>query len=139
MQTARNAVAQGAVTSSSRPVRGEERPPWPQWVLAVITLGIYAAAHHYRINRELRDYGVDVDPARALLAFFPGGLVVVPYLITVYRTGERIRVAQETAGLRPTISPELAAVAAIFAVLNTPYEQAELNKAWKADAEGELS
>ena len=116
------------------PTSGERRHPWKQWALAIITLGVYAALRHYTINRELRDYGVDVDPVRALLAFFPGGLVLVPYVITNYRTGQRIAVAQETAGLVPTAQPEISALASLVLALHVPYQQTELNRAWNADA-----
>lgn len=124
----------GGHAAIPRPTRGERRHPWKQWALAIITLGIYAALRHYTINRELRDYGLDVDPVRALLAFFPGGLVVVPYLITNYRTGQRIAVAQETAGLVPTAQPEISALASLVLALHVPYQQTELNRAWDADA-----
>jgi hypothetical protein len=108
------------------------------WGFALLTLGVYAAVRQYQVNRELRDFGVEVDPVKALLAFFPGVLVVVPYLVTNYRTGERIAVAQETAGLAPTARPELCTLGSIFALTSVPYQQTQLNRAWQADAEGEL-
>ncbi len=122
-------------TLSDPPGTGAHRPPWVQWVLGIITLGAHAAFQHFRINRELRDFGIEVDPVRALLAFFPGGLVLMPYLVTHYRTGERIAVAQETVGLTPTSQPELSALASLFAFLHIPYQQAELNRVWAADPE----
>ena len=118
------------------PVPGAQRNPWRQWGLAVVTLGVYAAIQHFRVNSELRDFGIDVDPTKALLAFFPGGLVLVPYLITNYRTGERIAVAQETVGLAPSSSAELSALASLIAFLHVPYQQAELNRAWATDQTG---
>ncbi|MCP5027897.1 MAG: DUF4234 domain-containing protein [Actinomycetia bacterium] len=130
-------AAQAEPGPSRSPMRGVPRPPWREWLLSVVTFGVYAAAHHYRTNRELRDYGIEVNPGKALMAFFPGGLILIPLLITVYRTGERIAVAQETTGLPPTASPEVSAVAALFALLHVPYLQAELNRAWEADAQGE--
>ncbi len=117
------------------PVRGVVRHPWKQWGLALVTFGIYAGVRHHAINRELRDYGIDVDPTKALLAFFPGGLLLIPYLITHFRTAGRIAVAQETAGLTPTAQPELSALASVFFALHLPYQQTELNRAWEADAE----
>lgn len=126
------------VAGSSRlPMEGERRDPWKQWALAVVTFGVYGAVHHYRINRELRDFGVDVDPVKALLAFVPGGLVVVPLFVTVYRTAQRIAVAQETTGLAPTIRPGISVIASIFAFLHIAYQQTELNQAWRADTSGE--
>lgn len=116
------------------PHAGAPRSPRKQWGLAVVTFGIYAAVHHYRRNRELRDFGLDVDPLKATLAFFPGCLLLVPYLITAYRTGQRIAVAQETADLSPSIRPELSCVAALIAFLQVPYHQSQLNRVWAAHA-----
>ena len=104
-----------------------------QWILSVVTLGVNLVVHHWTINRELSRFGVEVDPTRAALAVFPGGLVVVPYLVTVHRTATRVAVAQETLGLTPTIRP-LLAVAASLATLQVPYLQSQLNRVWRADA-----
>ena len=119
---------------ATRPARGEERARWREWAIAVVTFGVFAAVIHYRTNRELRDYGIDVNPTAALFAFFPGALVVVPYLVTVHRTAERIGVAQETAGLRPSIRPPRCTVSSVFAFLHIPHQQSELNRVWRADA-----
>jgi hypothetical protein len=109
------------------------------WVLSVLTFGIFAAVRHYQINRELRDFGIDVHPVNALLAFFPGGLVLAPYLITNFRTSERIAVAQETTGLPPTVRPELSTLASLLVFAHVPYQQTELNRAWEADQKGQPS
>ena len=127
-------TARAVPPTVTRPSIGESKSPWKEWGLAVVTLGIYAAVRHYRVNRELRDFGVEVDPLKALLAFVPGGLVLVPLLITVHRTAQRVAVAQETSGLTPSIRPELSALGSIFAWLHVPYEQTELNRAWQAEA-----
>lgn len=125
-------------TAGRQPVTGVVRHPWKEWGLAMVTFGVYAAFRHLRINRELRDFGIDVDPTKALLAFFPGGLVLVPYLITNYRTGGRIAIAQETVGLTPTASAEVSALASLFAFLHVPYQQSELNRAWATDTESQI-
>ena len=122
--------------ASSPPDTGVERDPWKQWGLAIITFGVYAAINHFRVNRELRDFGIDVDPTKALLAFFPGVLILVPYLITAYRTGERIAVAQETVGLDPTSSPERSALSSLLLFLQIPYQQDQLNRVWAAENKG---
>ncbi len=122
------------------PDAGEPRRPWKQWVLSIVTFGVYAAIHHHRINRELHDFGIDVDPVKATLAFVPGCVLVVPYLVTSYRTGQRIAVAQETVDLLPTARAEVSALASLFTFLQVPYHQAELNKVWATQTpEGELS
>ena len=125
------------ISTSTRvpgPLTGVVRPPWREWLLSVVTLGVYAAVRHHRVNRELRDFGIDVDPAKALLAFFPGALLGIPYLVTVHRTASRIRVAQETAGLAPTIEPAVSTLLSILVFCHIPCEQATLNAVWRADA-----
>ena len=129
------AIARRLGESAELPVPGQVRSPLNQWLLAIVTLGVYLVAHHWTINRELRDFGVEVDPTRAALAVFPGGLVVVPYLVTVHRTGARIGVAQETVGLAPSIQPGLGTVVSLFAAAQVPYLQSELNRVWRAENE----
>ena len=114
---------------------GQIRSPLNQWLLAIVTFGVYLVAHHWTINRELRDFGVEVDPTKAALAVFPGGLVLVPYLVTVHRTGARIGVAQETVGLTPSIQPGVGTVVSLFAAAQVPYLQSELNRVWRAESE----
>lgn len=120
--------------SRRSPTRGAAQNPWAMWSLSIITIGIYAAVRHYQVNRELRDFGIEVDPVKALIAFFPGGLLFVPYVVTNYRTSERIAVAQETLGLIPSARADVAAITSLFAFLHVPYLQTQLNRAWLADS-----
>ena len=99
-----------------------------------MTAGIYGIVHHYRINRELRDYGLEVEPVRSTLALFPGAVLVIPFLTSLYRTGHRIAVAQETATLSPTALGWISPLAGLVLFLSVPYHQAELNKVWHAEA-----
>lgn len=131
------AITQTAEERPGLPVPGRVRSPLTEWLLTIVTLGVYGVVHHWLINRELRDFGVDVDPTKAALAMFPGGLVVVPYLVTVHRTGERIGVAQETIGLPPSVQPVVGTIASPFAALHIPYLQSELNRAWRAERRNE--
>jgi hypothetical protein len=121
------------------PRPGVLRRPWRQWGLAVVTVGVYAVVHHYRLNRELRDFGVDVDPVRACLAFVPGVVLVVPWLVTLVRTGRRIAVAQETVGLTVSIRPWVCVPACVLGLVHVAYAQAEVNRAWRADLAGGLA
>ena len=88
-------------------IRGTEsevkvRSPWAAALLPLITLGIYHLVWWYRVNRELSDYGkskgydLGQNPTNSLLALFPGGLIIVPALITYWRGVEAGH-----AGLRP--------------------------------------
>ena len=96
-------------------IRGTQDPvkvrnPWAVALLPIVTLGIYHLVWWYRINRELRDYGyakeqnLGQNPTNSVLALFPGGLIIVPALITYWsglqaRPG-RIRAGRQGAGQR---------------------------------------
>ena len=83
------------------------RNPWAVALLPFITLGIYHLVWWYRINRELRDYGeargydLGQNPTNSVLAFFPGGLIIVPALITYWRGTKRVQAASGVAGKEP--------------------------------------
>jgi hypothetical protein len=61
----------------------------------------------YTINRELRDFGsannVDrgTSPALSTLAVFPGGLIIVPALVTYWRGTKRVQEAGRVGGTEP--------------------------------------
>ena len=73
------------------------RSPWAAALLPIVTLGIYHLVWWYRINREMRDYGqakgydLGQNPTNSVLALFPGGLIIVPALITYWRGTKRVR------------------------------------------------
>ena len=46
----------------------KRRNPWGVWGLVFVTLGIYGAVWYYKVNNELKNYGIDVNPTTALLA-----------------------------------------------------------------------
>jgi hypothetical protein len=121
-----------AKVAPTLPRTGEVRSPGHVWLMSIITLGVYAVVHHYLINRELRDFGVDVRPLASLLALFPGVLACVPALVTLWRTSERIGVAQETAGLVPSSNGPVGMIAIVF-WLFAPYHQREVNRVWHAE------
>jgi hypothetical protein len=114
------------------PRTGAVRSPPRVWLLAVVTLGVYAVVHHYVVNRELRDFGVEVRPAVSVLALVPGAVAVVPPFVTLWRTSDRIGVAQETVGLTPSTSGPVGALSIVL-WLFAPNHQRELNKVWSAD------
>lgn len=121
-----------AKVAPTLPRTGEVRSPGRVWLLSVITLGGYAVVHHYVINRELRDFGVEVRPAISLLALFPGTLLLVPALVTLWRTSGRIGVAQETAGLVPSTKGLVGTIAFVLWFF-APYHQREVNRVWYAE------
>ncbi|MBV9336059.1 MAG: DUF4234 domain-containing protein [Solirubrobacterales bacterium] len=116
------------------------RSPWAAALLPIVTLGIYHVVWWYRINRELRDlgqakgYDLGQNPTNSLLALFPGGLILVPALITYWRGGERIQGAARLAGKEP-INGLISVV--LFFVISPAlwwYMQDSLNGIWRSEA-----
>lgn len=125
----------GAPERHTRPVGmpqpGVVRDPLGVWLLTLVTLGVYAVVHHFLINRELRAFGVDVDPRLSALAFFPGVALVVPFFVTVYRTGRRIAVAQEAEELLPRVFGFVSVLSTCCFFVGSAYHQAQANKVWQ--------
>jgi Domain of unknown function (DUF4234) len=116
------------------------RSPWAAALLPFVTLGIYHLVWWYRINRELRDYGrakgydLGQNPTNSLLALFPGGIIIVPALITYWRGTKRVQGASRVAGKEPPSGW----IALILYVLLAPafwaYLQVALNNVWRTEA-----
>ena len=72
------------------------RSPWAAALLPIITLGIYHLVWWYRMNKELKEYGeakgydLGQNPTNSVLALFPGGIIIIPALIT-YWNGHQAR------------------------------------------------
>lgn len=128
--------------------RAKIRSPWAVALLPIVTLGIYHLVWWYRINRELRDYGkakgydLGQNPTNSVLALFPGGIILIPALITYWRGTKRAMGASRLAGQEPVSGW----IAIILYLLIAPalwaYIQVSLNKVWEAEAdpvEGQLA
>ena len=117
------------------------RSPWAAALLPIITLGIYHLVWWYRINSELRDYGkargydLGQNPTNSVLALFPGGIIIVPALITYWRGTKRVQGASRLAGKEPVSGW----IALILYLLIAPgfwaYLQISLNDLWRAEAD----
>jgi hypothetical protein len=119
--------------TSGQGMTGKHRNPFLVWfVWPLITLGIYHLYWWYKINEEARrlDPSIQVNPVMSLLALFPGGIIIVPPFVTVYRTGERIRSMQRAAGRTPDVLPILGLVLAFVFGLYSLYYQFGLNGVW---------
>lgn len=111
----------------------KRRNPWGVFLLSLITLGIYYIVWYYKINNELKNYGVENDPTIATLAVTLGGFIVVPPYVSFYKTGARILTAQQTSGAVERVVPVLGLILFFFASLFAlPYYQSQLNKVWDA-------
>jgi hypothetical protein len=124
------------------------RSPWAAALLPFVTFGIYHLVWWYRINRELRDYGkakgydLGQNPTNSLLALFPGGIIIVPALITYWRGTKRVMGASKVAGQEPLNGWIAIILYLVIAPALWGYIQSELNKVWEAEAnpvEGELA
>lgn len=127
-------------------IRGTEdqvkvRSPWAVALLPIVTLGIYHLVWWYRINRELRDFGrarghdLGQNPTNSLLALFPGGLILIPALVSYWRGTERVQGASKIAGGEP-VSGWIALI--LYLVLSPgfwAYLQVSLNEVWRREAE----
>jgi hypothetical protein len=111
--------------------------------LSIITLGIYYVFWWYFINREMRDFGrarnadLGQSPGNSVLALTLGALIIVPALVTLWRTSDRIQRTEEVAGVdRPANGPIIFILLLIIGPVGIWYAQNELNKAWEAQASG---
>jgi len=110
----------------------KERNPFGVWALSFVTLGIYYLVWYYKVNKEMRRaFGIDVDPAMAVIAITLGSLIIVPPFVSVYRTGRRVEQTQFKAGVRDSISPVLSFLLSFVLGLHTIYLQSNLNKVWE--------
>jgi len=116
------------------------RSPWAAALLPIITLGIYHLVWWYKINRELRDYGrakgVDLgqNPTNSVLALFPGGLIIVPALVSYWRGTKRVQKAAEISGQEPVIGWLALVLFLVISIGLWAYLQDGLNKVWRAVA-----
>jgi hypothetical protein len=107
--------------------------------LSLITIGIYFFFWWYFINREMRDLGktrgVDLgqSPGNSVLAVTLGALIIVPAIVSEWRTSARIEVAQEVVGIeRRASGPIIFILLLLIAPVGLWYAQNELNKVWDA-------
>jgi hypothetical protein len=114
------------------------RNPWAVALLPFVTFGIYHLVWWYRINRELRDFGyannaeLGDSPALSTLALFPGGLIIVPALVSYWRGTRRVQLATRVSVTTPP-NGWIAVLLFIFiAPAFSAYLQVSLNKVWRS-------
>jgi hypothetical protein len=107
--------------------------------LILITIGIYFFFWWYYINREMRDLGrargVDLgqSPGNSLLAVTLGALIIIPALVSEWRTCQRIEGSQEAAALeRRASGPVIFILLFLISPVGIWYAQNELNKVWRS-------
>jgi hypothetical protein len=128
-----------AIANSSERVK--LRNPLGVVGLSIITIGIYYVFWWYFINREMRDLGrsrnVDLgqSPGNSVLAITLGAIIIVPAIVSMWRTCDRIQRSQEVAGVeRGANGPIIFILLLLIGPVGIWYAQSELNKAWEAQA-----
>jgi Domain of unknown function (DUF4234) len=111
--------------------------------LSLITIGVYYVFWWYFINREMRDLGrarnrdLGQNPGQSVLALTLGALIVVPAIVTLWRTPARIENAQEAVGIDRRVSgPIVFILLLLIGPVGIWYAQSELNKVWQAQSGG---
>lgn len=111
-------------------------------VLTFVTLGIYGVVWYYKVNREMADYGkanghdeLGTSPGTSLVAITIGALVVVPALVSIFRTFQRVQALQRITGATGPINGWLGLVIfLIFSPALWGYMQSGLSSSWRAQS-----
>jgi len=111
----------------------------PVGVGFLMLVPFYGLYWWYQVNREMADLGtarndpegLGDNPTMSLLAMFPGGLIIVPALLSLYNGFQRTKRAQEVTTGQVSINGWLILILLIV-ISPVAYGiwQAELNKAW---------
>lgn len=117
------------------------RNPWAVALLPIITLGIYHLVWWYKINKELKElgeakgYDLGQNPTNSVLALFPGGLIIVPALISYWHGTKRVMGASKIAGQEPVSGWISIILYLLLAPAFWAYLQVSLNNVWEQEAE----
>jgi hypothetical protein len=118
------------------------RNPWAVALLPFVTLGIYHLVWWYRINKEMKAYGESLgydlgrNPTNSLLAVFPGGLIVVPALMTYWRGTNRVQGTEALADREPINGWLVMLLWVIIQPAMWAYLQVSLNHVWEQELRG---
>lgn len=118
------------------------RNPWAVALLPFVTLGIYHLVWWYRINKEMKAYGESLgydlgrNPTNSLLAVFPGGLIVVPALVTYWRGTVRVQGTEALADREPVNGWLVFVLWLIIQPAMWAYLQVSLNHVWEQELKG---
>jgi hypothetical protein len=123
--------------------RAKARNPLGVVGLSLITFGVYYFFWWYFINREMRDLGrarntdLGQSPGNSVLAVTLGALIIVPAIVSMWRTSGRIQRTQQVAGIdNQAQGPLIFILLLVIGPVGLWYAQSELNKAWQAQASG---
>lgn len=121
----------------------KKRNPWGVFGLSLITLGIYLLFWWYYVNKEMVELGrakgtdeLGDSPGKSLAALFPGGLIIIPPLVSYYRGTQRMQAAARLTGAEPVNGWIALIIFIVVGIAFAPYLQSCLNKVWDAQAGG---
>jgi len=117
------------------------RSLWAVALLPIITLGVYHIVWWYKINKELKEYGeakgfdLGKNPTNSWLALFPGGLIIVPAIITYINGTKRVQGAAKISGKDPVNGWLVLVLYLVLSIGMWAYLQSSLNAIWEQEAE----
>jgi hypothetical protein len=117
------------------------RSPWAVALLPIITLGIYHIVWWYKINKELKEYGeakgfdLGKNPTNSWLALFPGGIIIVPAIMTYINGTKRVQGAAKIAKKDPVNGWLCLVLFLVISIGMWAYLQMSLNAIWEQEAE----
>ena len=119
-----------SLATSSTPI-GKNRSPWAVWCLSAVTLGVYYLVWYVRLNKEIaRVAGVDV--AVGTVGLWLSQCVPIASWVGLAHTAQRLRTAQERAGVEPSVSAGRTILTSLWFGSQTLYLQRLANELWQA-------
>ena len=119
--------------------KAKVRSPWAVALLPIITLGIYHLVWWYKINKEMkafgeaRGYDLGRSPMNSLLALFPGGIIIIPALITYWNGTKRVQGTSALAGREPVNGWIALILYLLIGIAFPAYLQVSLNHVWEQE------
>jgi hypothetical protein len=93
---------------------GKVRTPIITVALTIVTLGIYGVVWYFKVNKEMAEIGkakgtteCGTSPGTSLAALIPGGLVIIPALVSYWNACKRLQKTNEVTGGGDTMEPPL--------------------------------
>lgn len=115
------------------------RNPWAVALLPIITLGIYHLVWWYKINKEMKEFGeargydLGRNPTNSVLALFPGGLIIIPALITYWNGTKRVQGTSALANREPVNGWLCLVLYLLLSPAMWAYLQVSLNHVWEQE------
>src|SRR3954464_7160953 len=131
------------IQNAGTQAKAKIRSPWAVALLPFVTLGLYFWFWYYYINREMADLGrakgteeLGDSPGKSLLAVTLGALIIVPAIISLVHTHQRIVALQRITGGGEQLNGWLVLIMFLvgLSLVAYAYWQTGLNKSWEAQS-----